>query len=91
VGVAGLLWPPNPVWQLRQQYRDLRTRLVSDVLRSLQLAGRPGAATEAEANRRTVREHSEQADAAVAAIGGGRTEPTCAGRDRDASARGSGG
>ena len=69
VGVAALLWPPNPVWQLRQQYRDLRTRLVSDVLRSLQLAGRPGAATEAEANRRTVREHSEQADAAVAAIG----------------------
>jgi uncharacterized membrane protein YgaE (UPF0421/DUF939 family) len=67
VVVAALLWPPNPVRGLRQRYRQLRGRVASDVLRSLELAGRADGAA-AEANRRRVREHSEQADAVVAAI-----------------------
>jgi uncharacterized membrane protein YgaE (UPF0421/DUF939 family) len=67
--VAGLLWPPNPVGWLRKEYRELKVRIGSDVLRSLELAGRPEGSDEAVANRRNVREHSERADAAVAAIG----------------------
>jgi uncharacterized membrane protein YgaE (UPF0421/DUF939 family) len=66
--VAGLLWPPNPVGWLRKEYRELKVRLGSDVLRSLELAGRPEGSDEAVANRRSVREHSERADAAVASI-----------------------
>ncbi len=68
VVVAALLWPPNPVSQLRRDYRELRARLRADIVRSLELAGRPDGAHEAEANRRGVREHGERADAAVAAV-----------------------
>ncbi|HLH70828.1 MAG TPA: FUSC family protein [Candidatus Dormibacteraeota bacterium] len=68
VVIATLLWPPNPVSQLRRDYRDLRARLRADIVRSLELAGRPDGAHEAEANRRDIREHSEHADAAVAAV-----------------------
>src|ERR1700730_8567692 len=67
--VAGLLWPPNPVGWLRKEYRELKVRIGSDVLRSLELAGRPQGSDDAVANRRRVREHSERADAAVASIG----------------------
>lgn len=69
VAVAALIWPPNPVSELRHRYRELRTRLTADLLRSLDLAGRPAAAPTAQDHRRTVREHSEQADSAVAALG----------------------
>ncbi len=87
--VAGLLWPPNPVGQLRRLYRELRAHLVSDVTRSLDLAGRSQDAGDAEANRRRVREHSERADEAVAAIGPAeealRWNPWHAGRLQDLS------
>ncbi len=63
--VAALLWPPNPVRGLRQQYREVRQRIRSDVLRSLELAGGGG---DPDANRRRVRANSERADAAVAAV-----------------------
>jgi uncharacterized membrane protein YgaE (UPF0421/DUF939 family) len=69
VVVAALLWPPNPVGWLRKEYRELKVRIGSDVMRSLELAGRPDGSDDAGANRRSVREHSERADAAVAAIG----------------------
>lgn len=68
VVVAGLLWPPNPVSQLRNDYRELKARLASDMVRSVELAGLPVGSGDAEANRRRVREHSERADATVAAI-----------------------
>jgi uncharacterized membrane protein YgaE (UPF0421/DUF939 family) len=68
VAVAALLWPPDPVGRLRRECRDLRAQLRSDIVRSLELAGRPDGGREAEANRRDVREHGERADAAVAAV-----------------------
>jgi uncharacterized membrane protein YgaE (UPF0421/DUF939 family) len=69
VVVAALLWPPNPLAQIRHEYRELKAQLEADVLRSLELAGRPDRAADAEANRRSAREHSERADAAVASVG----------------------
>jgi uncharacterized membrane protein YgaE (UPF0421/DUF939 family) len=68
VVVASLLWPPNPVGRLRQDYRELKVRLASDVLRTLELVGVAAGPDVAEANRRKVREHSELADAAVATV-----------------------
>ncbi|MDQ6774528.1 MAG: aromatic acid exporter family protein, partial [Candidatus Dormibacteraeota bacterium] len=68
VAVAAMLWPPNPVARLRQDYRELRAMLGSDLLRSLELAGRSDSAEAAQANRRSVRRHSERADDSVAAI-----------------------
>jgi len=66
VAVAALVWPPNPVRGLRDEYREVRRRIAVDVPRSLRLAG---SGEDAEANRRRVRENSERADAAVAAVG----------------------
>jgi uncharacterized membrane protein YgaE (UPF0421/DUF939 family) len=66
--VAALLWPPNPVRGLRQEYREILHGLRSDVLRGLELVGAPAAAGDAEAHRRRVRSHSERADAAVAQV-----------------------
>ena len=68
VVIASLLWPPNPVGRLRQEYRELKVRLASDVLRTLELVGVAAGPDVAEANRRKVREHSELADAAVATV-----------------------
>ncbi|MBO0686910.1 MAG: FUSC family protein, partial [Candidatus Dormibacteraeota bacterium] len=68
VMVAAFLWPPNPLGQLRGDYRALKGHLESDILRSLELAGVEERAQEAESNRRSAREHSERADAAVAAV-----------------------
>ena len=68
VAVAALLWPPNPVGKLRQEFRGLRARLRSDVLRSIELAGRGADAGGTDESRRSVREHSERADAAVTEI-----------------------
>jgi uncharacterized membrane protein YgaE (UPF0421/DUF939 family) len=65
VAVAALLWPPNPVRRIRQDFREARQRIKSDVVRTLQVAGAPG---DSEANRREVRAHSERADAAVATV-----------------------
>jgi uncharacterized membrane protein YgaE (UPF0421/DUF939 family) len=66
--VAALLWPPNPVRGLRQEYREVLHGLRSDVLRSVELVGAVGGAGDAEAHRRRVRSHSERADAAVAQV-----------------------
>ncbi|MBJ7600495.1 FUSC family protein [Candidatus Nephthysia bennettiae] len=66
VAVAALLWPPNPVRGIRQEFRQATQWIKSDVLRTLQLAGFPD---ESEASRRDVRAHSERADAAVATVG----------------------
>ncbi|HYZ00881.1 MAG TPA: FUSC family protein, partial [Candidatus Binatia bacterium] len=63
VVVASLLWPPNPVRGLRQQYHEARARIREDVLRTIEVAGGQG---DAEANRRRVRENAERADRAVA-------------------------
>jgi uncharacterized membrane protein YgaE (UPF0421/DUF939 family) len=91
--VAAVLWPPNPVSRLRQQFRDVRAQLQSDVLRSVELAGR-GDPAAAEESRRSVREHSERSDAAVTEIGaaeealrwnpwhGGRMQDLCRLEDR---------
>src|SRR5438309_4373728 len=66
--VAALVWPPNPLRGLRQDYRELRRHIESDILRSLELAGRSDLTSEAAANRRNAGEHSERADAVVAAV-----------------------
>lgn len=66
VAVAALLWPPNPVRGIRQEFREASQKIRSDVLRTLQLAGTYG---DTEANRREVRSNSEKADAAVAEVG----------------------
>ena len=67
VAVAALLWPPNPVQRLRQHLRDLSGDLREDVRRCLEAAG-SGNRPEAEANRRQVRAHSEDADRAVTEV-----------------------
>lgn len=64
--VSAFVWPPNPVRGLREEYHELRRRLIEDVRRTLELAGTDG---DADDNRRRVRANSERADAAVAAIG----------------------
>jgi uncharacterized membrane protein YgaE (UPF0421/DUF939 family) len=66
VAVAALVWPPNPVRGLRDEYHELRSRIIADIRRTLDLAGRDG---DPEANRRQIRANSERADGAVAAIG----------------------
>lgn len=66
VVVASLLWPPNPIRGLRQQYHEARARIREDVLRTIEVAGGPG---DAEANRRHVRDSSERVDRAVTEIG----------------------
>jgi uncharacterized membrane protein YgaE (UPF0421/DUF939 family) len=66
VAVAALLWPPNPIRGLRQEFREATQRIRSDVIRTLQVAGGRG---DSETMRRDVRSHSEEADAAVATIG----------------------
>jgi uncharacterized membrane protein YgaE (UPF0421/DUF939 family) len=68
VVVSTLLWPPNPVGRLRQEYRNLKVRIGSDVLRSVELAGQPDP-VEAQAHQESVHEHSERADEVVAAVG----------------------
>ncbi len=65
VAVAALLWPPNPVSRLRQEFREASRKIKSDLLRSLELAGR---GEEAEAQRRQVRANSEHVDGVVAEI-----------------------
>ena len=65
VAVAALLWPPNPIRGLRQEFREATQRIRSDVIRTLQAAGGQG---DSETIRRDVRSHSEEADAAVATI-----------------------
>lgn len=66
VVVSALVWPPNPVRGLRNEYHEMRRRLVEDVRRTLELAGTEGDPAD---NRRQIRSNSEHADAAVAAIG----------------------
>ncbi|HZU15852.1 MAG TPA: FUSC family protein [Candidatus Dormibacteraeota bacterium] len=64
--VVALLWPPNPVRGLREEYREIRRGLEEDVRRTLELAGGDA---DLEANRRRVRSNAERADALVATIG----------------------
>jgi uncharacterized membrane protein YgaE (UPF0421/DUF939 family) len=66
VAVAALVWPPNPVRGLREEYRQVRRQIAADVRATLRLAG---AGEDAEAHRRNVRAHAERADAAVAQVG----------------------
>jgi uncharacterized membrane protein YgaE (UPF0421/DUF939 family) len=63
--VAALLWPPNPVSRLREEFREGSRRIKADILQSLQLAGLGG---DSEAHRRQVRANSERVDSAVAEI-----------------------
>ena len=65
VAVAALLWPPNPVSRLRQEFREASRKIKSDILQSLELAGR---GEDSEAQRRQVRSNSERVDSVVAEI-----------------------
>lgn len=65
VAVAALIWPPNPVRALREEFREASRRVKTDVLQTLQLVGTDG---DLEANRRQVRANSERVDAAVATV-----------------------
>jgi uncharacterized membrane protein YgaE (UPF0421/DUF939 family) len=66
VAVAALIWPPNPVHGLRDEYHQLHAQIKADIQRTLELAGTDA---DLEANRRRVRSNAERADAAVAGIG----------------------
>ncbi|MDQ6743181.1 MAG: hypothetical protein M3Z97_09795, partial [Candidatus Dormibacteraeota bacterium] len=65
VAVAALLWPPNPVSRLRQEFREASRKLKADILQTLALAGQ---SEESEEQRRQVRANSERVDGVVAEI-----------------------
>jgi uncharacterized membrane protein YgaE (UPF0421/DUF939 family) len=86
VAVAALLWPPNPVSRLRDEFREASRRIKTDIMDSVRLAG---TTADLEALRRRVREDSERVDAAVAEISPAedalRWNPWHAGRMHDLS------
>jgi uncharacterized membrane protein YgaE (UPF0421/DUF939 family) len=63
--IAALLWPPNPVSRLREEFREGSRKIKADILQSLQLVG---VGADPEAHRRQVRANSERVDSAVAEI-----------------------
>ena len=65
VAIAALLWPPNPVSRIREEFREASRKLKSDIVRTLELAGQD---EESESQRRQVRSNSEHVDGVVAEI-----------------------